>query len=283
MTIFFNDTILSLHEFWRNYGCLVLSSYDVEVGAGTFHPDTALRSLGPNEWNVAYVQVSRRPADGRYGVNRNRLQRYHQYQVLLKPSPTNIQELYLRSLFILGIKSNQHDIRFVEDNWESPSLGAAGLGWEIWCDGMEISQFTYFQQMGGFECNPVSVELTYGLERLSMKIQGCNNVNDIYLDSNKKIKYGEVYSLAEEQFSVYNFSFVSTDILKRHFFDAEFECFYLLKNNLPLPAYDKCLRSNYLFNLLDSRGILSVLERASFILRLRNMSKSCILYLFLLI
>ena len=270
----FQNLILRLHEFWSKQGCVILQPYDMEVGAGTFHPATTLRALGPDSWRAAYVQPSRRPADGRYGDNPNRLQHYYQYQVILKPSPADSQELYLQSLKVLGIDPLTHDIRFVEDDWESPTLGAAGLGWEVWCDGMEVTQFTYFQQVGGIECNPVAVELTYGLERLAMYIQGVENVYDIDFNG-QGVTYGEVFHQAECEFSAYNFEHASTDILRTQFEFAEQECAKLLEKKLPLPAYDQCIKSSHLFNLLDARGAVSVTDRASFIGRVRTLAKGC--------
>ena len=270
----FQNLILRLHDFWSRQGCVILQPYDMEVGAGTFHPATTLRALGPDPWRAAYVQPSRRPADGRYGDNPNRLQHYYQYQVILKPSPADSQELYLQSLKVLGIDPLTHDIRFVEDDWESPTLGAAGLGWEVWCDGMEVTQFTYFQQVGGIECNPVAVELTYGLERLAMYIQGVENVYDIDFNG-QGVTYGEVFHQAECEFSAYNFEHASTDILRTQFEYAEQECAKLLEKKLPLPAYDQCIKSSHLFNLLDARGAVSVTDRASFIARVRTLAKGC--------
>ncbi len=270
----FQDIILTLHHYWSDQGCVILQPYDMEVGAGTFHPATTLKALGPKPWNCAFVQPSRRPKDGRYGENPNRLQHYYQYQVILKPSPDNIQELYLESLKQLGIDSKLHDIRFVEDDWESPTLGAWGLGWEVWCDGMEVTQFTYFQQVGGIECKPVSGELTYGLERLAMYIQGKENVYD--LDFNGKgVTYGDVFLENERQFSAYNLEYADTTQLLRHFEDAETECVALLKLNLPLPAYDQCIKASHRFNLLDARGVIGVTERASYIARVRALAKAC--------
>ncbi len=270
----FQDLILTLQRFWADQGCVVLQPYDMEVGAGTFHPATTLRALGPKPWNAAYVQPSRRPTDGRYGENPNRLQHYYQFQVILKPSPDNIQALYLESLAALGIDAANHDIRFVEDDWESPTLGAWGLGWEVWCDGMEVSQFTYFQQVGGFDCNPVSGEITYGLERLAMYVQGVENVYD--LDWNGAgVKYGDVYLQNEREFSAYNFEHADTDRLLRHFEDAEAECAVALKAKLALPAYDQCLKASHIFNLLDARGVISVTERAAYIGRVRALAKGC--------
>jgi glycyl-tRNA synthetase alpha chain len=270
----FQDLILTLQRFWADQGCVVLQPYDLEVGAGTFHPATTLRALGPKPWRAAYVQPSRRPTDGRYGENPNRLQHYYQFQVILKPSPDDIQELYLQSLAALGIDAANHDIRFVEDDWESPTLGAWGLGWEVWCDGMEVSQFTYFQQVGGFECNPVSGEITYGLERLAMYVQGVENVYD--LDWNGAgVKYGDVFLQNEQEFSAYNFEHADTDRLLRHFEDAEAECALALDAGLALPAYDQCLKASHIFNLLDARGVISVTERAAYIGRVRALTKGC--------
>ena len=270
----FQGLILKLHAYWAAYGCAILQPYDMEVGAGTFHPATTLRSLGPDPWRAAYVQPSRRPTDGRYGENPNRLQHYYQYQVVLKPSPADAQDLYLNSLRELGIDLNLHDIRFVEDDWESPTLGAAGLGWEVWCDGMEVTQFTYFQQVGGIECNPVSVELTYGLERLAMYIQGVENVYD--LDFNGAgLSYGDVFLQAEKEYSAYNFEHADTDLLFQQFAFAEKECAALLEKKIALPAYDQCIKASHVFNLLDSRGVISVTERAAYIGRVRALSKGC--------
>ena len=276
----FQQLIFSLQTFWTGQGCVVLQPYDMEVGAGTFHPATALRCLGPESWNAAYVQPSRRPTDGRYGDNPNRLQHYYQFQVILKPSPDDVQAVYLQSLTALGIEADLHDIRFVEDDWESPTLGASGLGWEVWCDGMEITQFTYFQQVGGIECNPVSVELTYGLERLAMYIQGVDNVFELDWDGVAKKKggktYGDVFLQAEKEHSKYNFEVADTEMLKRHFADAEAECGRALEASLALPAYDQCLKASHLFNLLDARGAVSVTERAAYIARVRALAKgSC--------
>ena len=253
---------------------MILQPYDIEVGAGTFHPATTLRALGPEPWNAAYVQPSRRPTDGRYGENPNRLQHYYQFQVIMKPSPPGFQELYLGSLYALGIDPGLHDLRFVEDDWESPTLGAWGLGWEVWCDGMEVSQFTYFQQVGGFECRPVSGELTYGLERLAMYVQGIENVYD--LDFNGQgVTYGDVFLQAEREYSAFNFEVADTDLLFRHFADAEHHCRLILERKLPLPAYDQCLKASHLFNLLDARGVISVTERAAYIGRVRALAKAC--------
>ncbi|MDX1975962.1 MAG: glycine--tRNA ligase subunit alpha [Rickettsiales bacterium] len=274
MALSFQQLILNLHQFWADQGCVILQPYDMEVGAGTFHPATALKALGPKEWNAAYVQPSRRPKDGRYGENPNRLQHYYQYQVILKPSPDNIQELYLESLKMIGIDPSKHDIRFVEDDWESPTLGAWGLGWEVWCDGMEVTQFTYFQQVGGIECKPVSGEITYGLERLAMYIQGVENVYD--LDFNGRgVKYGDVFLQNEKEFSAYNLEYADTAQLLRHFEDAEAECQSLIAKKLPLPAYDQCIKASHRFNLLDARGVISVTERAAYIGRVRALAKAC--------
>ena len=270
----FQDIILTLQGYWARQGCVVLQPYDLEVGAGTFHPATTLRALGPDPWRAAYVQPSRRPADGRYGENPNRLQHYYQFQVILKPSPPDFQQLYLDSLAEIGIDFANHDVRFVEDDWESPTLGAWGLGWEVWCDGMEVSQFTYFQQVGGIECNPVSGELTYGLERLAMYVQGIENVYD--LDWNGAgVTYGDIFLRSEREFSAYNFEYADTAILLSHFEDAEQECRALITKNLALPAYDHCMKASHLFNLLDARGVISVTERAAFIGRVRALAKIC--------
>jgi len=272
----FQDLILVLQRFWAGQGCVLLQPYDMEVGAGTFHPATTLRALGPEPWRAAYVQPTRRPTDGRYGENPNRLQHYYQFQVILKPSPDDLQDLYLRSLQAIGIDPLAHDIRFVEDDWESPTLGAWGLGWEVWCDGMEITQFTYFQQVGGFDCQPVSGELTYGLERLAMYVQGTENVYD--LDFNGRgCTYGDIFLQAEREYSVFNFEAADTERLVRHFADAEAECQSLLGRTppLPLPAYDQCLKASHLFNLLDARGVISVTERAAYIGRVRTLARAC--------
>mgnify|MGYP006258390513 CR=1 FL=1 len=268
----FQNLIFNLQKFWDKQGCIILQPYDLEVGAGTFHPATTLRSLGPKPWKAAYVQPSRRPTDGRYGKNPNRLQHYYQYQVIIKPSPKDIKQLYLKSLMAIGIDSKEHDIRFVEDDWESPTLGAAGLGWEVWCDGMEITQFTYFQKMTGIECKPISVELTYGLERICMFVQGKKNVFDIDWNDNG-VKYGDVYLQSEKEFSAYNFDQANTDSLLKNFEIAEQECKNLLDQKLPLPAYDQCLKASHIFNLLDARGVIGVAERANYIDRIRELSK----------
>ncbi len=281
----FQDLILTLHQYWAAQGCVILQPYDMEVGAGTFHPATTLRSVGPRPWAAAYVQPSRRPKDGRYGENPNRLQHYYQYQVIIKPSPLDLQELYLGSLEAIGIDRSLHDIRFVEDDWESPTLGAWGLGWEVWCDGMEVSQFTYFQQVGGRDCSPVSGELTYGLERLAMYVQGVDNVYDLNFngqDGEKRISYGDVFLQAEQEFSRFNFEYANTEALQQHFIDAEKECHALLqagekdgRHELALPAYDQCIKASHTFNLLDARGVISVTERQAYILRVRELAKGC--------
>ncbi len=269
----FQALILKLQTFWAAQGCVILQPYDVEMGAGTFHPATTLRALGSKPWKAAYVQPSRRPTDGRYGENPNRLQHYYQFQVIMKPAPADSQALYLKSLEALGIDVKNHDIRFVEDDWESPTLGAWGLGWEVWLDGMEVTQFTYFQQVGGIECDPVCTELTYGLERLAMYVQGVENVYD--LDYNGMgVSYGDVFLPSEQQFSAFNFEYADTEILLRHFGDAEKECKSLLDKKLPLPAYDQCIKASHCFNLLDARGVISVTERASYIGRVRALAKA---------
>jgi len=270
----FQDIIMNLQSYWGKNGCIILQPYDMEVGAGTFHPATTLRSLGSKPWKAAYVQPSRRPTDGRYGENPNRLQHYYQYQVIIKPSPKNIKQLYLKSLSTIGIDVKNHDIRFVEDDWESPTLGAAGLGWEVWCDGMEITQFTYFQQMTGIECKPVPVEITYGLERLCMFVQGKNNVFDLDWN-NEGVKYKEVFFQAEKEFSAYNFEFANTDALLKNFESTEKECKSLLEKKLSLPAYDQCLKASHIFNLLDARGVIGVAERTGYITRIRELAKGC--------
>jgi len=281
----FQGLILELQRFWAAQGCVILQPLDLEVGAGTFHPATALRALGAQPWKAAYVQPSRRPTDGRYGNNPNRLQHYYQLQVILKPAPADSQQLYLDSLAAIGIDATRHDIRFVEDDWESPTLGAWGLGWEVWLDGMEVSQFTYFQQVGGIECDPVSTELTYGLERLAMYVQGVESIYDINfngLNGAGRISYGDVFKRAEREFSAYNFEYANTAKLFEHFADAEAECRSLLGVDaganhppLPLPAYDQCLKSSHLFNLLDARGVISVTERAAYIGRVRALARAC--------
>jgi glycyl-tRNA synthetase alpha chain len=271
----FQDLILVLQRFWSDQGCILLQPYDVEVGAGTFHPATTLRALGPEPWRAAYVQPSRRPTDGRYGENPNRLQHYYQFQVILKPSPDDLQDLYLQSLEAIGIDPLAHDVRFVEDDWESPTIGAWGLGWEVWCDGMEVTQFTYFQQVGGYDCHPVSGELTYGLERLAMYVQGVDNVFE--LSFNGEATYGDVFLQSEREFSAFNFEAADTERLYRHFADAEAECLALLDRSPPLvlPAYDQCLKASHRFNLLDARGVISATERAAYIARVRALARAC--------
>ena len=268
----FQDIVINLQKYWSKQGCIILQPYDIEVGAGTFHPATTLRSLGSRSWKAAYVQPSRRPTDGRYGENPNRLQHYYQYQVIIKPSPDKIKQMYLKSLESIGINVKSHDIRFVEDDWESPTLGASGLGWEVWCDGMEITQFTYFQQMAGVECKPVPVELTYGLERICMFVQKKNNVFDIEWN-NEGVTYKDVFHLAEKEYSSYNFEYADTKILFDNFNNAEKECKSLLEKDLALPAYDQCLKASHIFNLLDARGVIAVAERTGYINRIRDLAK----------
>ena len=270
--ISFQDTILNLQKYWSKKGCVILQPYDLEVGAGTFHPATTLRSLGSKPWKTAYVQPSRRPTDGRYGENPNRLQHYYQFQVLIKPSPKDIKKMYLNSLSSVGIKYEEHDIRFVEDDWESPTLGAAGLGWEVWCDGMEVTQFTYFQQMAGMECNPISVEITYGLERLCMFIQGKKNVFDL-IWNDEGVLYKDVFHQAEKEFSAYNFEYANTDNLFKIFEMLEAEAKSLIEKKISLPAYDQCLKSSHVFNILDARGVISVAQRAEYIARIRDLTR----------
>ena len=269
----FQDTIFNLQKFWSKQGCIILQPYDMEVGAGTFHPATTLRSLGPKPWKAAYVQPSRRPTDGRYGDNPNRLQHYYQFQVIIKPSPSNIKKLYLNSLSLIGIDHKNHDIRFVEDDWESPTLGAAGLGWEVWCDGMEITQFTYFQQMAGFECKPVSVEITYGLERICMFTQEKKNVYDL-IWNNENVEYREVFHQSEKEFSAYNFDYANTENLFKMFDMFEGEAKSLVEKKISLPAYDQCLKASHIFNILDARKAISVAQRAEYIGRIREITKS---------
>ena len=285
----FQDLILTLQRFWGAQGCVILQPYDMEVGAGTFHPATTLRSLGPKSWNAAYVQPSRRPKDGRYGENPNRMQHYYQFQVIMKPSPPDILDLYLKSLDAIGIDTTVNDIRFVEDDWESPTLGAWGLGWEVWCNGMEVTQFTYFQQVGGYDCTPVSGEITYGLERLATYVQGVDRVYDLNFNGRtdaRKLTYGDVFLQAEQEYSRYNFEYADTALLLQHFKDAEKECQALLEKGKPaaasgshhlmaLPAYDQCIKASHIFNLLDARGVISVTERQSYILRVRELAKAC--------
>jgi len=281
----FQGLILTLQQFWAEQGCVVLQPYDMQMGAGTFHTATTLRALGPKHWKAAYVQPSRRPTDGRYGENPNRLQHYYQFQVILKPSPDNIQQLYLDSLAAIGLDASVHDIRFVEDDWESPTLGAWGLGWECWCDGMEVSQFTYFQQVAGFECSPVPGEITYGLERLAMYVQGVENVYDLNFNGrsgDEKVTYGDVFLQNEQESSKYNFEAADTEMLFRHFEDAEKECRSILekgadgnRQTMAIPAYEHVVKASHNFNMLDARGVISVTERQSYILRIRELAKAC--------
>ena len=271
--MYFQDVILSLQKFWAQKGCVLVQPYDLEVGAGTFHPTTLLWALGPEPWNVAYVQPSRRPTDGRYGDNPYRLQRYYQFQVILKPSPANVQDLYLKSLKALGVDALDHDIRFVEDDWESPTLGAAGLGWEVWLDGMEVSQFTYFQMAGSIEVHPVSVEITYGLERICMYLQGVDNVYD--LQWNSQIRYGDIHHQQEVDQSRYNFESADIAMLQGFFDQYEAESRRIAAEGLVLPAYEYCLKCSHVFNLLDARGAISVTERTGYIARIRNLARAC--------
>jgi glycyl-tRNA synthetase alpha chain len=297
----FQDMILTLQQFWGAQGCVVLQPYDMEMGAGTFHPATTLRALGPKPWNACYVQPSRRPKDGRYGENPNRMQHYYQFQVIMKPSPPDILDLYLKSLDAIGIDTTLNDIRFVEDDWESPTLGAWGLGWEVWCNGMEVTQFTYFQQVGGYDCKPVSGEITYGLERLAMYVQDVDRVWDLNFNGrtdDRKLTYNDVFQQAEQEYSRYNFEHADTAVLLTHFKDAEAECQSLLmkgispapsgrlpagkqeganqkRHLMALPAYDQCIKASHIFNLLDARGVISVTERQSYILRVRDLAKAC--------
>ena len=272
-TLSFQDTIFNLQKYWSKKGCVILQPYDLEVGAGTFHPATTLRSLGPKPWKTAYVQPSRRPTDGRYGDNPNRLQHYYQFQVLIKPSPKEIKKMYINSLSSIGINHEEHDIRFVEDDWESPTLGAAGLGWEVWCDGMEVTQFTYFQQMAGVECKPVSVEITYGLERLCMFIQNKKSVFDLIWNV-EGITYKDVFHQSEKEFSAYNFEYANTDNLFKIFEMLEEETKLLVEKKISLPAYDQCLKCSHVFNILDARGVIGVAQRAEYIARIRELTKS---------
>ena len=271
--ITFSELLLKLQNYWQERGCTILQPYDIPSGAGTFHPATFLKALDPNPWATAYVAPSRRPTDGRYGENPNRLGSYYQFQVLIKPSPDNIQELYLQSLEALGLDIKKHDIRFVEDNWESPTLGAWGLGWEVWLDGMEVTQFTYFQQVGGFECDPVAVEITYGTERLAMYLQGVESVFDIKWSEG--VSYGDVHKRSEYEFSKYHFEIADTKMLFKHFDDYVSECKRCLEAKLPLPAYDYCLLASHTFNMLDARKAISVTERQNYILKVRELAKGC--------
>ncbi len=283
----FQGLILTLQQYWAAQGCVILQPYDIEMGAGTFHPATTLRALGHKPWRAAYAQPCRRPKDGRYGENPNRVQHYYQFQVILKPSPQNLQQLYLDSLAAIGLDARLHDVRFVEDDWESPTLGAWGLGWECWCDGMEVSQFTYFQQVAGVECAPVAGELTYGLERLACYLQGVDSIMDLNFNGGQggaRVSYGDVFLQAEQEYSRYNFEFADTDKLFANFGAAESECKRLLElggsdsheqHLLALPAYDQCIKASHAFNLLDARGVISVTERQSYILRVRELAKAC--------
>ncbi|MCP5369412.1 MAG: glycine--tRNA ligase subunit alpha [Rickettsiaceae bacterium] len=275
----FQELIMRLHEYWQNQGCASLQPYDMEMGAGTFHPATVLKCLGNKPWNVAYVQPSRRPTDSRYGNHPNRMQHFYQFQVILKPSPDNIQKLYLNSLSYIGIDITKHDIRFVEDDWESPTIGAWGLGWEVWCNGMEVSQFTYMQQIGGLECKPVAGEITYGLERIALYLQNIDNVAELDWNGqtgDKALKYKDVMGKAEYEHSKYNLELADTNILMQQFIDAEKQCNLLIEHNLAIPAYEQCIKASHLFNLLCARGVISVTERANYIARIRNLAKiSC--------
>ncbi len=281
----FQGLILTLQQFWAEQGCVILQPYDMPMGAGTSHTGTVLRALGPKPWKAAYAQPSRRPTDGRYGENPNRLQHYYQFQVILKPSPPDIQDLYLKSLYAIGVDPALHDLRFVEDDWENPTLGAWGLGWEVWCDGMEVSQFTYFQQVAGFECNPVAGELTYGLERLACYLQDVDSIMELNFNGgtgDDKVTYADVFLQNEQEQSKYNFEAADTDMLFRHFADAEQECRAILKKGaeanrqtMAIPAYEQVLKAAHNFNMLDARGVISVTERQSYILRIRELSKSC--------
>jgi glycyl-tRNA synthetase alpha chain len=277
-TLSFQDLILTLHSYWGKQGCVILQPYDMEMGAGTFHTATTLRALGPDPWNAAFVQPCRRPTDGRYGENPNRLGAYYQYQVILKPSPANLQELYLGSLDAIGIDPLLHDIRFVEDDWESPTLGAWGLGWEVWCDGMEVTQFTYFQQMGGYDCKPVAGELTYGLERLAMYIQNKDSIFDLAYNNatpdRPTVTYGDVFMANEQQMSAYHFEAADTAMLFDAFKMATSECENCLAKNLPIPAYEQAIKASHIFNMLQARGVISVQERASYMGRVRDLAKS---------
>jgi glycyl-tRNA synthetase alpha chain len=274
----FQAMILRLHQYWSERGCVILQPYDMEMGAGTFHPATTLRALGPDAWNAAFVQPCRRPTDGRYGENPNRLQHYYQYQVILKPSPPDLQELYLGSLVAIGVDMSVHDIRFVEDDWESPTLGAWGLGWEVWCDGMEVTQFTYFQQMGGFDMKPVAGELTYGLERLAMYIQDVDNVYDLRFNDAKDgrvgVSYGDVFLENEREMSAWNFEVADVDALFDLFRKAAAECENSLARGLPIPAYEQAIKASHTFNLLQARGVISVAERQAYIGRVRDLAKA---------
>jgi glycyl-tRNA synthetase alpha chain len=278
MKLSFQQIIFNLQQFWSHQGCVLLQGYDTEVGAGTFHPATTLKALGPEPWKTCFIQASRRPSDSRFGNHPNRLQHYYQFQVVLKPSPDNIQDLYLQSLKTINIDYLSHDIRFVEDDWESPTLGAWGLGWEVWCNGMEISQFTYFQGIGGINCKPVCGEITYGLERLALYIQDQNDFKNLDWNGKnglEKVTYGQIYAENERQFSDYNLYHSNTEMLLRHFIDYENECQRILSQNLPLVAYEFCLKASHIFNLLDARSAISTTQRASYIARVRNLVKAC--------
>lgn len=272
--MYFQDIIFNLQKFWGDLGCVVLQPYDIELGAGTSHPATTLRCLSDKKWNVAYVQPCRRPTDGRYGENPNRMQHYYQFQVLMKPSPDNIQELVITSLEKVGLSAVDHDIRFVEDDWKNPTLGAWGIGWEIWCDGMEIVQFTYMQHLGGVDCNPVPAEVTYGLERLAMFVQKLSSVWDI-IWNNAGVTYADIFLKTERQYSEYNFNQANIELLKHHFADMLLEVFRLVDNKLPQPAYDLCLKTSHMFNLLEARGAISVTEREAYISKIRDASRAC--------
>lgn len=275
----FQNIILGLQKFWADYGCVILQPYDMEMGAGTFHPATTLKSLGPKSWNAAYVQPCRRPHDGRYGENPRRTQHYYQFQVMLKPAPADSQNLYLESLRSIGFEIENHDIRFVEDDWESPTIGASGLGWEVWCDGMEVTQFTYFQQMGGMLCDPVCTEITYGLERIATVLQGVESHFDLDwngAEGDKKLTYRDVFMEQEKQFSAYNFEEANTQNLFTFFDAASKECHALLQKNLTLPAYEQCIKASHFFNLLQARGVISVTERAGYISKVRALAKACL-------
>ncbi|MDR0956330.1 MAG: glycine--tRNA ligase subunit alpha [Endomicrobium sp.] len=268
----FQEIIMKLQKFWAKQGCIIWQPYDLEKGAGTFNPATFLRSLGSKPWNVAYVEPSRRPSDGRYGQNPNRLQHYYQFQVVMKPAPKNIQQIYLKSLKTIGLNHKKHDVRFIEDDWESPTLGAWGLGWEVWIDGMEATQFTYFQQVGGISLNPISIEITYGVERIAMYVQKKNSVYD--LEWNDELTYGNIHLEDERQWSIYNFEKTSVNMLKRHFNEFEQEAIRLVKEKIPIPAYDAVIKCSHLFNLLDARGALSAAERVGYILKVRTIAKT---------
>lgn len=272
--MYFQDMIMELQRFWSDWGCVILQPYDMEVGAGTSSPATFLRTLGNKPWNVAYVQSSRRPSDGRYGDNPNRLQHFYQFQAILKPSPDNIQELCIQTLKLIGIDPLVHDLRFVEDDWKNPTLGASGLGWEVWCDGMEVFQYTYMQQLGGIECHPVPGEFAYGLERLAMIIQGIDNIYDIKWN-NKGVTYGDIFLRNEREYSAYNFEHANVEMLTQHFTDHEAECLSLADAKIAQPAYDQCLKAAHIFNLLDARGVISVTERVAYINRIRNLARQC--------